>query len=107
MSPLVQRDINLLHASVLSMVEFDEDIFAAGHCFDENQYPLKKGLFCPFAHRLPPPEVSFIYNHIRQVRNVKFSPSTYTERNLSKGFGERVPLSRKYERMVLSGEEKC
>jgi hypothetical protein len=30
MSPASQRDINLLHASVLSMVEFDEDIFAAG-----------------------------------------------------------------------------
>lgn len=59
MSPAVQKDINLLHASVLSMVEFDEDIFAGGHCFDENQNPLKKGLFCPFAHRLPSPEVSF------------------------------------------------
>ena len=57
MSPAVQKDINLLHASVLSMVEFDEDIFAGGHCFDENQNPLKKGLFCPFAHRLPAPEV--------------------------------------------------
>lgn len=64
MSPSVQRDINLLHASVLSMVEFDEDIFAAGHCFDENQYPLKRGLFCPFAHRLPAPEVrqTFYYS---------------------------------------------
>ena len=30
MSPVVQKDINFLHASVLSMVEFDEDIFAAG-----------------------------------------------------------------------------
>jgi hypothetical protein len=52
----VQTDINLLHASVLSMVDFDDDIFAGGHCFDWNQYPNKKGLFCPFAHRLPPPE---------------------------------------------------
>jgi hypothetical protein len=48
MSPDVQKEINFLHASVLSMVEFDEDIFAAGHCFDDNQYPLKKGLFCPY-----------------------------------------------------------
>ena len=57
-SPAVQENINLLHASVLSMVEFDDDIFAAGHCFDWNQHPAKKGLFCPFAHRLPPPEVA-------------------------------------------------
>lgn len=54
----MQENINLLHASVLSMVEFDDDIFAAGHCFDANQYPTKKGPFCPFAHRLPPPEVA-------------------------------------------------
>lgn len=40
------------------MVEFDDDIFAAGHCFDWNQYSTKKGLYCPFAHRLPPPEVA-------------------------------------------------
>lgn len=59
LTPLsVQENINLLHASVLSMVEFDDDIFAAGHCFDWNQYSTKKGLYCPFAHRLPPPEVA-------------------------------------------------
>lgn len=38
------------------MVEFDDDIFAAGNCFDWNQHPSKKGLFCPFAYRLPPPD---------------------------------------------------
>lgn len=47
---------HILHASVLSMVEFDDDIYAAGHCFDWNQHMAKKGLFCPFAHRLPPPD---------------------------------------------------
>ena len=45
-SPAVQASEHLLHASVLSMVEFDDDIFAAGNCFDWNQHPLKKGLFC-------------------------------------------------------------
>lgn len=42
----------LLHASVLSMVEFDEDIFAAGNCYDKLQYR-DRWLYCPFAHRLP------------------------------------------------------
>ncbi|XP_032671293.1 uncharacterized protein LOC116844192 [Odontomachus brunneus] len=42
----------LLHASVLSMVEFDEDIFAAGNCYDKLQYK-DRWLYCPFAHRLP------------------------------------------------------
>ncbi|XP_034185543.2 metabotropic glycine receptor isoform X1 [Osmia lignaria lignaria] len=41
----------LLHASILSMVEFDEDIFAAGNCYDKLQYR-DHWLYCPFAHRL-------------------------------------------------------
>lgn len=41
----------LLHASILSMVEFDEDIFAAGNCYDKLQYR-DRWLYCPFAHRL-------------------------------------------------------
>ncbi|XP_052859946.1 uncharacterized protein LOC128267196 [Anopheles cruzii] len=52
----VQASEHLLHASVLSMVEFDDDIFAGGNCFDWNQHPAKRGLFCPFAYRLPPPD---------------------------------------------------
>ncbi|KNC34939.1 hypothetical protein FF38_02105 [Lucilia cuprina] len=56
----VQADVNLLHASVLSMVEFDDDIFAAGHCFDWNEHPAQPGLFCPFAYRLPPPNLGAI-----------------------------------------------
>lgn len=34
------------------MVEFNENIFAAGNCYDKYQY---KGylLFCPYAYRLP------------------------------------------------------
>jgi hypothetical protein len=63
-SPGVQSDVNLLHASVLSMVEFDDDIFAAGHCFDWDQYPTKRGLFCPFAHRLPAPEVATLAKNL-------------------------------------------
>lgn len=41
-----------LHASVFSMVEFDDDIFAAGNCYDQYQYK-DYILFCPFAFRLP------------------------------------------------------
>ncbi|KAK3916623.1 Carboxypeptidase S1-like protein B [Frankliniella fusca] len=42
----------LLHALVLAMVEFDDDIFAAGNCYDAHQYK-DYWLFCPFAYRLP------------------------------------------------------
>lgn len=38
------------------MIEFDDDIFAAGNCFDWNQHPAKQGLYCPFAYRLPAPD---------------------------------------------------
>lgn len=41
-----------LHASVFSMVEFDDDIFAAGNCYDQYQYK-DYVLFCPYAYRLP------------------------------------------------------
>lgn len=41
-----------LHASVFSMVEFDDDIFAAGNCYDQYQYK-EYILFCPYAYRLP------------------------------------------------------
>lgn len=52
---VMQSSEYLLHASVLSMVEFDEDIFAAGNCYDKLQY-LDRWLYCPFAHRLPDQE---------------------------------------------------
>jgi hypothetical protein len=50
--PEVMLSEYLLHASVLSMVEFDEDIFAAGNCYDQFQYK-DYVLFCPYAYRLP------------------------------------------------------
>ncbi|XP_017470262.1 PREDICTED: uncharacterized protein LOC108361963, partial [Rhagoletis zephyria] len=59
-TPSAQADVNLLHASVLSMVEFDDDIFAAGNCFDWNEHPAQTGLFCPFAYRLPAPNLGAI-----------------------------------------------
>lgn len=46
----------LLHASVFSMVEFDNDIFAAGNCYDQYQYK-DYWLFCPYAYRLPEGEI--------------------------------------------------
>lgn len=42
----------LLHAEVLTMVELNEDIFAAGNCYDKYEYK-DYILFCPFAYRLP------------------------------------------------------
>jgi len=50
--PEVTASEYLLHAGVISMVEFDNDIFAAGNCYDQHQYK-KYWLFCPYAYRLP------------------------------------------------------
>ncbi|XP_050442563.1 probable G-protein coupled receptor CG31760 isoform X2 [Adelges cooleyi] len=50
--PDVMASEYLLHAGVISMVEFDDDIFAAGNCYDQHQYKDYQ-LFCPYAYRLP------------------------------------------------------
>lgn len=50
--PEVMNSEYLLHAGVISMVEFDDDIFAAGNCYDQHQYK-EYQLFCPYAYRLP------------------------------------------------------
>ena len=34
------------------MIEFDDDIFAAGHCMDKETYN-DHFLFCPFGYRMP------------------------------------------------------
>lgn len=50
--PEVLSSEYLLFASVVSMVEFDDNIFAAGNCYDEYMYK-DYSLFCPYAFRLP------------------------------------------------------
>ena len=40
----------LLHANLYSMIEMDENIFAAGNCYDKHQYK-NYILFCPWGHR--------------------------------------------------------
>ncbi|ERL94857.1 hypothetical protein D910_12130 [Dendroctonus ponderosae] len=50
--PKVVDSEYLLYASVFSMVEFDDVIFAAGNCYDQHQYK-DYLLFCPYAYRLP------------------------------------------------------
>lgn len=70
LSPNEMISEHILHASVLSMVEFDDHIFAAGNCFDKDQYPHIKGLHCPFAHRSPDTNITttkdlaFEYNYL-------------------------------------------
>ncbi|KAF0293002.1 hypothetical protein FJT64_009069 [Amphibalanus amphitrite] len=51
-SPDVMDNENLLKALVLSLTQADDDIFAAGNCYDHEQYK-DYHLFCPFAYRLP------------------------------------------------------
>ncbi|XP_060537429.1 metabotropic glycine receptor-like [Cylas formicarius] len=50
--PEVVASEHLLYASVSSMVEFDDVIFAAGNCYDKHEYK-DYLLFCPYAYRLP------------------------------------------------------
>lgn len=50
--PNVVASEDLLYAMVYSMVEFNDDVFAAGNCYDKYQYK-DYLLFCPYAYRLP------------------------------------------------------
>ncbi|XP_025834712.1 probable G-protein coupled receptor 158 [Agrilus planipennis] len=50
--PEVVTSEYFLHVSLFSMIEFDDDIFAAGNCYDRYQYR-DYWLFCPYAYRLP------------------------------------------------------
>lgn len=94
-SPAVHLSEHLLHASVLSMVEFDEDIFAAGNCFDYNQHPLKRGLFCPFAYRLPEPD-----------RGTTFAKDLATEYHYLGNTSEWFYLARKNAEKVIEKNEQ-
>jgi len=42
------------YAAVRSMVESDDDLFAAGNCYDRGEYK-KYELFCPYAYRMKSP----------------------------------------------------
>lgn len=94
-SPAVHLSEHLLHASVLSMVEFDEDIFAAGNCFDFDQHPLKRGLFCPFAYRLPEPD-----------RGTTFAKDLATEYHYLGNTSEWFYLARKNAEKVIEKNEQ-
>lgn len=50
--PRVLTSEDLFYASVYSMVELNDVIFAAGNCYDKHQYK-DYLLFCPYAYRLP------------------------------------------------------
>jgi hypothetical protein len=49
---VVGRSEFLLHTNVLTIIEFDEDIFAGGNCYDADEYK-SYYLFCPYAYRMP------------------------------------------------------
>ena len=49
--PSVLNSEYFLHSNLFRMLELDEDIFAAGNCYDKHQYK-DYVLFCPFAYRL-------------------------------------------------------
>lgn len=50
--PEVLNSEFLLYSAVRNMVEGDPDMFAAGNCYDANEYK-DYYLFCPYAYRMP------------------------------------------------------
>lgn len=47
-----QQLADFLYAQVVNLVESDDDIFAAGNCYDQREFN-DYHLFCPYAYRLP------------------------------------------------------
>lgn len=74
----------LLHAMVISLVEFDDDIFAGGNCYDQFQYK-NYSLFCPFAFRYDEgriivKDLSLGYNYLGNTSEFFFMARKNAER---------------------------
>ncbi|XP_011504708.1 PREDICTED: probable G-protein coupled receptor CG31760 [Ceratosolen solmsi marchali] len=87
----------LLHASVLSMVEFDEDIFAAGNCYDKLQYR-ERWLYCPFAHRLQDEEGVLVKDLAVEYKYLSNSSEWFyiARKNAERRIASYAELSRGY-----------
>lgn len=78
----------LLHANLFSMVEFNENIFAAGNCYDKHQYK-DYLLFCPYAYRLPEgrllaKNLAFEYNYLGNTSEWFFQARKNAEKVIKK-----------------------
>ena len=79
----------LLRTSVLSMMEMNEDIFAAGNCYDARQYK-NYNLFCPFAFRLPEgailvKDLGIEYNYLSNTSDFFFNARKRAENVIKAG----------------------
>ena len=87
----------LLRTSVISMMEMDEDIFAAGNCYDARQYK-NYNLFCPFAFRLPEgailvKDLGIEYNYLSNTSDFFFNARKRAENVIKAGKSFRTSKS--------------
>ncbi|BFZ12928.1 hypothetical protein BsWGS_15967 [Bradybaena similaris] len=94
---VVEKDVlhseYLLYSQVRSIVESDEDIFAAGNCYDKDEFK-NYHLFCPFAYRLEDgrinvKDLSLEYDYLGNTSEFFFSARMKTAHlenfNITKG----------------------
>lgn len=85
--PMLQSDY-FFYTAVRSMVESDPDLFAAGNCYDKNEYK-NYTLFCPYALRMPDnpdhimvKDLSVEYKYLGNDSEFFFVPRTKANKKL-------------------------
>ncbi|KAK2152981.1 hypothetical protein LSH36_312g03071 [Paralvinella palmiformis] len=85
--PILQSDY-FFYTAVRSMVESDPDLFAAGNCYDKNEYK-DYMLFCPYALRMPDnpnhilvKDLSVEYKYLGNDSEFFFMPKTKANKKL-------------------------
>ncbi|KAK6178328.1 hypothetical protein SNE40_013127 [Patella caerulea] len=56
--PEVLKSEYLFYTQVRSLLESDQDIFAAGNCYDAYEFKPEYFLYCPYAHRMENGEIN-------------------------------------------------
>ena len=95
----------LLHTQILSMMEMNEDIFAAGNCYDARQYK-DYFLFCPYAFRLPEgpilaKDLSLEYNYLSNTSEFFIMARKRGENVIKAGTAFKTSKSREVEFYVF------
>ncbi|CAD5123151.1 DgyrCDS11521 [Dimorphilus gyrociliatus] len=93
----IQSEV-LLYTLVHSMVASDKDIFAAGNCYDKDQFK-NYTLFCPYAHRLrnssteiTVKDLSVAYKYLNNGSEFFREPKTKAQRKLNSSYALSVGL---------------
>ncbi len=117
-SDVIGQSEYLLHTSILYMLEMNEDIFAAGNCYDASQYK-DYFLFCPYAYRLPEgpilaKDLALGYNYLSNTSEFFFIARNRAEQVIKAGKSFRTSKNKHFPfdllmslSLVLKASSSC